>query len=118
MIDFKLTSDLDLDFSNKKLELVKDDDFTIQSLRIRLKTFYSDWFLDNTAGVKYFGNVFDIKKIDIVKVESMIREVILNTDGIAILDKLEIKQDKTDLLINFTATTINGSKIDLTEGII
>ena len=55
MYDIKLDNNNDLNILDlsKDLELIDNDERVVQQIKIRLMTWYNEWFLDKTVGVRY-----------------------------------------------------------------
>lgn len=61
------------------LQLVTDDLFLIQKLKIKLSFFYSEWFLDLTQGIKYYDEVL-IKNPNLTTIDNIFKLTIME-DG-------------------------------------
>ena len=67
MYDIKLDNNNDfniLDLS-KDFELIDNDERVVQQIKIRLMTWYNEWFLDKTVGVRYDYIFNKNKKVNI-----------------------------------------------------
>lgn len=80
----------DLLLENFDLQLVEGRDQIAQNLAIRLRFILGEWFLDITAGVPYYDDFF-IKAPNQIRIESVLKEEILDTPGI-------------DQILSFTST--------------
>lgn len=122
MIDFKITNN-DISIINGSMSLVDKDEKIEQTLRIRLKTLFGEWFLDNEAGVDYYNVIFKDKRYRAIEVETMIKEVILDTEGITNITEYSQDLTKIDnfgvkqIEINFTVITIYGTQLFIQEGV-
>lgn len=87
-----LTGDLDL--SGGQLHLTEGVEAIAQSIRARLLFFLGEWFLDPTAGIKYFGSVL-VKNPQIPVIQSIFRAEILKTPGVASLESLVLTYNST-----------------------
>lgn len=67
-----------------KLALTNDvtGESLCQLIRIKLRMVLGEWFMDNTLGIDYFGQVF-VKHPDLTKIQSMFKSVILSTPGVS-----------------------------------
>jgi hypothetical protein len=115
MSDIKLNNDGDLDLTGNALSLVLDYPAIAQHLRIRLRTFLGEWFLDTRVGMPYFEEFF-IKNPNKLILDTRIRECVLGTPGIVGLGKIIYDLDPTtrELDISFTGTLQNGSDFNFT----
>ena len=109
------TNDHDLLIENFDLQLTELDLEEIrQSLQVRLKYFFSEWFLDNTEGVKYYEHIF-VKNPDIDVVGAVLKTRILTTRGVKEL--LQYSQDYDNALrsisISFKVDTDLGELTDV-----
>lgn len=106
--DLLCTEDGDLDFSAKKLQLTTTlVQFVTQRLRQRLRFFLGEWFLDQRLGVPYFQRVF-VSNPDIPLLTSVFRRVIIRTTGVASVEKLALRFDRSarTLFVSFEAKLI------------
>lgn len=88
-----------------------------QRLKIKLKTFKGEWFLDTEHGVPYFFDIIGTKSIDLNILESFLKSAILEVDGIKqiIQSNVDYNPANRKLIYNFQATTINNTKITVEE---
>jgi hypothetical protein len=93
MIDIKLDPTTnDLSYNGHDLELLTDVDALVQSLLIRLRTFYGEWDLNTSIGVRYFEDIM-VKNPDLGKVESLLKAEILSTPGVNSLLSFDLIYD-------------------------
>lgn len=113
-----LNNDNDIFVYAGKIRRVNNGAQVIQHVRSRLLMYYGEWFLDITAGVPYFEAIF-VKPANLAVAESIIKETIINTPGIASLDSFYMDYVKTSrrLDITFGATTEQGDAINSTVNI-
>jgi len=71
----------DLVFKNNDLALVRDADKLVQKLKQRLLFFQGDWFLDTSAGLPYFSDIF-VKQPNINDVDSIFKVEIVETEDV------------------------------------
>ena len=71
----------DLLLENFDLQLVDGRDQIAQNLAIRLRFILGEWFLDTNAGVPYYNDFF-IKAPNQIRIESVLKEEILDTSGV------------------------------------
>jgi len=81
MNDMALDDTGDLLIQNYDLQIIDGLDQTIQELSIRLKFFLGEWFLDNEAGIPYYQDFF-VKAPNQIRIESVLKNEILDTPGI------------------------------------
>lgn len=113
MQDIELNDDGDLMIRNYDLSLVEGIDQITQNLAIRLRFFLNDWFLDVTAGIPYYEDIF-IKAPNRIRIESVLKDEIVSTDGIneIISFSSEFNSNLRKFSVSFTAETDEGT-IDL-----
>ena len=113
-----MTSHVALDKSNNLVienntfRLVDDGAELVQRLRCRLLSYMGEWFLDVSSGIAYFQEIFT-KPVDIANVESLIKEQILDTEGVTSITQFAMEFGAGDkprgLSILFSVKTIYGS---------
>jgi len=119
MSQLKLNINGDLDISNNALSIVEKDDEIRQRLAQNLKTFYGEWFLDNSLGVPWLEIIFQ-KGTSPSQIEALLKDAILATKGIIRLDEfkeLDFTGNTRTLNVEFTVTTENGKTITFSEAI-
>lgn len=82
-------ADLHLD-DNGNLVLAYDAEAVGQHVRQRLMTYEGEWFLDNTAGVPWLRDLLG-GQYDPVMAESVIKPVILETDGVTEITSFSVR---------------------------
>lgn len=111
------TDDGDIQITNNGFTLVTGKAQIRQRLINNLRTFFGEWFLDLTLGVPYFQLIFE-KGTSPEIIEALIKDAILDTEGIIALDRFEpLDYDPgTRLLtVDFTARTVDDETIEVTE---
>lgn len=80
-----------------------------QKVKLRLRFFLGEWFLNTSEGVSWRQNIF-VKNPNMTIVNSVIKEAILGTTGINGIVSFELLIDKTNrtLTVNFKAQTNYG----------
>lgn len=82
--DIKLDSDGNIDLSSGDIQFVEGIDFSKQSVKIRLKMAFGEWFLDTRMGVKYKELIFSghntPRKLE--RISNHLKSIILGTVGI------------------------------------
>ena len=94
MTDLALGNDGQLDFSGG-LSLVKDDDALLQRIKVRLRFFVGDWFLDLGFGVPYFSRVF-VKGPNQADLYQIFQNLLATTPGVALVEELSVEVGSSD----------------------
>jgi hypothetical protein len=101
----------DLIIHQYALPLVSRDAQIIQNVKQRLWHFYKEWFLDITAGTKWFELIL-IKNYRPSQVKAEIKRRIASTEGIARLTAFEaVFLSERFLRVSYSAITVNGKTI-------
>lgn len=95
-----LPQDLLFDFSTGDIAIVnggfdtsKGIQSVAQALRIHLRFFLGEWFLDEGVGVPYFQQIFT-KAPNLPLIESIFRSEILSVPGVGAIDSLNMLFDR------------------------
>jgi len=117
MSDLALDTDYDLSITGDDLSLTTGSDAVKQHLLQRFKTFFKECFLDTSAGVPYFEQIF-IKNPNPNIIDSIFKKIIINTPGILQLLQFEIDYERSEreLTLTFRAKSTDGI-IDFSEAI-
>lgn len=91
-MDIELDDTGDLALSSGTLQTVTGADAIAQHMRIRLRTFLGEWFLDERQGIPFFRDVFT-KSPNLSLVESELRQTIERTPGVSTLRKFALDVD-------------------------
>lgn len=116
MADLALsTVDFDVLIENDAMEIVDGDDAIVQHLKLRLQFFFAEWFLDKRLGVPYIQQIL-VKNPNLGAVRNIIREVVLETPGIASIDRFDLSVDAIirKLTVGVTAVKDDGEILDFT----
>ena len=118
MIGKALDKNNDIIFESKGFKLVSDGANVVQNVKTNLQTFESEWFLNRNFGTPYFREIL-IKPANLERVESELKLVILNTEGInkLVSFSMEYLRDIRKLNVNYEAETIYGSIIGETVNV-
>jgi hypothetical protein len=97
---------------------VEGRDAIRQHLTNRLRFFHGEWFLDQRQGLPYYERVL-IKNPDTNALRTLFRRAIVETPGIAAVDKLEltVASDRTASL-TFEAALDSGDELLVYEDFI
>lgn len=100
----------DLETSGFELHVAEGTEATAQRIKVRLKLFLGEWFLDLLAGIPYYEDIL-IKNPDINKVNALIREAILTTPTVLSIDSYEyaLNNSTRTFAVNFKCTTSDGT---------
>jgi len=109
MIDLLTNTNGDLTVNNSDLVLVTGIDRVVQAIRIKLKFFYGEWFLDTTYGIKYQELIF-IKNPNVNIVDDALKAAIVDDPDVLELIKFESDIDNQTrvLTVSFVVNTIYG----------
>ena len=109
MIDLALDNTGDLLVEDYDLLLIDGLDQVIQNVTIRLRFFLGEWFLDTEAGMPYYQDFF-IKAPNQIRVESLIKQEILDTEGINEITAFdaEFNSSLREFSVNFSAIADEG----------
>lgn len=106
----------DLKIDQGDIALCPDDNSCLsQTISIKLKTIYGEWFLDTTQGIPYFTHIFGQHRSP-----SYIRELIvpkiLSINGIKKVNNFSVSMESNrKLLISFDVVFSNGQSLYFTE---
>jgi hypothetical protein len=102
----------DLDLTGHRLRLVTGEQAIEQNLRVRLRFFLGEWFLDTQQGIPYWRDIF-IKGPNLLLIRSIFRNAILNTEGISEVTSITATLNSAErrLYLNFAATMDTGATL-------
>jgi len=102
----------DLTVEKYDLNLVDDLAATAQRIKIRLKFFLKEWFLERSVGVPYYESVLE-KAPDLPYVENILKTTILETPRVLTLTSFSLDYDNFTrrLIINFGVLTEDGDLV-------
>jgi hypothetical protein len=110
MHDFALSAaNHDLIFKDGDLVLISDAERVAQQIKIKLKSFLGEWFLDTTYGVPYWEDIL-IKNPSLDHIRNILRQQILDVDDVFAVTALSLtlnNQSRT-LTVDFVAETTYG----------
>lgn len=97
----------DLQLTGGSITLVTGADAIAQQIRIRVKFFLGEWFLDTRIGVPYFQKILG-KKPRRALLDFIFRKLLLTTPGVASIDSFSQTFDgpTRTLLLSFVVTTV------------
>ena len=105
----------DIETENNNLRFTKNvTEWLSAKIEARLKTFYREWFVNQTIGVPYFEKILK-KQVDINNVQVILSDVIKQTTGVDELLEFEIDYDGTTRKYFYTFKVI-ATEGTLVEG--
>jgi hypothetical protein len=110
MSDLLQTTTGDLQVTNNALIIIEGITEIQQRVTQRLRTFYGEWFLNNTIGIKYFQEILK-KSPNATLRDRIFKDEINGTPGIIGIESYlfaENRQARTGAL-TFRAKTISGN---------
>lgn len=112
-MDLKLDAFGDLDIGADDLQLISGPEAVSQHLRIRLRLFKGEWFLDTRIGVPYFQRLLGAKTSG-AAVKALFRKAILGTPGVKGVTALAIDYDNPTrrLTVRFDAV-VTGTEVPI-----
>lgn len=117
MSTLAINSDNDIYFTTAgRLVLIEGQDSNeeiLQRIKIRLRFFKSEWFLNIDHGVPYFQDILGSKSLDNNIIESIFRKEILAVKGVKSLIESSIDYDPIErkIIYFFKALSINSTLI-------
>ena len=113
MRDIKIVNS-DIDLGAYGIELVSGLDYIEQKLKIALRLFKGEWFLDISKGVTYYEDIL-VKNYDGSRIEAVLKTVILGVPGVLELLSFDMNYDNTrKLTVSFSVSTDLG-ELELIE---
>lgn len=111
-MDLKLGDNGDLVFPNGRGSYTTNyGEVVAQRLTIRLRTFYSEWFLNSEYGVPYFEYMG--KKVPKPRIDLILQEQILAEKGVSqILTFSSYIDTKRKYFCNFSVRTDQGTVVE------
>ena len=102
----------DLDLTGHRLNLATGEEAIEDSVRIRLRFFLEEWFLDVRQGIRYFREIL-IKNPNLLLLRSIFRQAILGTTGISSVNvgTLSVNSSTRTLSLDFVAVMDTGAEL-------
>jgi len=103
----------DLDLSGLNLHIAQDSQATAQRLKVRLKLFKGEWFLDTTQGIPYYQNIL-LKAPDLNLARSTLRTAISTVPHVTSIKTFDFDLDSPTrtLTTNFSVTCDDADVIE------
>lgn len=110
MIVRRLSDKWDMTFGQGLFNYARDQEAVSQNVKSRLQLLKEEWFLDVEAGVPYLQEIM-VKPSNFPLAESIIKQTIIETDGIDELRNFQLLFDRETrrLTVTATVTTIYGT---------
>lgn len=104
MLDIKLDKIThDIDLSTFDLQLIDELDQLEQKLKIVLKFFFAEWFLDTTVGIKFIESVY-VSNPNLTLIDSLFKTAILEVKDVNELTAYDSIYNKTSRSFSLTFT--------------
>lgn len=118
MRTYALDSNNNLIIDKGRFVIVEDGAAVAVKVRSRLLTYLGEWYLDENAGVPYFQQIFK-KPVDLDNVESILKQVILQTDGVESLTEFSSSYDGTSrgFTVDAKVKTVYGTIEEITTNV-
>ncbi len=99
----------DIVIRNNNIVLVDGEEAIDQQLRLRLKFFLGEHFLDTSQGIPFYREVF-IKNPNLRLLRTIFSEAVRTTPGISSVDSMEVTINSATRTLNltFVATMLDG----------
>jgi len=101
MNDLLLDDKHDLDTSNLGLAIVRGAERVKQNIKIKLKLWTGEWFLDTEAGTPYLEDVLG-KRVSLAGALAAIRASILEVDSVNGISNFSYAFDRKTRVLNYT----------------
>jgi hypothetical protein len=112
----RLDKNGDWTFGNGRASYATGSEAIRQNVITRIKSFKNDWFLDISSNIDWFNILGNRNNKKII--ESEVRRVTLETEGVLTFDKMEIVENsKRNAIITIEFTTIFDKEIKAEIGI-
>ena len=111
-MDILLNDDHDISFNGKDFKLTASVDQSLaQRLKIKLLTFYGEWFLDSTEGIDYYGSIFG-KNRSKQAIDTLFMNKILEEDDVTAISSFEssINKETREYSLSFSVLTTDTSE--------
>ena len=107
----------DLLLVSSSIPLVGGTDAIAQHIRVRLRFFLAEWFLNKLEGLPYFRDVF-IKNPSPSLITAVFRQVVLDTPGVEVISSFNLQVDSTirTLDVEFVALLESGEVLSADFG--
>ena len=107
----KLDKENDWQFGRGRADYIRKDPEIQQNIKTRLRSFKDDWFLDIEANIPWIELLSSFNKKR--EIEQEIKRVVLETDGVLRINKLDIIVDNRVAKIEANIDTVYSQNINL-----
>ncbi len=104
-MDLALDTDGDLLITDGDLSLLTGTDAITQHLRVRLRFFLGEWFIDQRIGIPFYESVL-VKQPNLDVIRSIFREAIAETPGVLQIPRLDLSFDSVNRKLTIDTTII------------
>jgi hypothetical protein len=111
MIDFYFNTAYDMSLDGQDIAFTTSENYLQQNLTKRLQFILREWFLDIRVGLPYPQIIFEAKT-SLEDVYSLLRQTIIDTDGVEKLDSLIITPSADERSISVVFSVNNGTTTD------
>ena len=121
MTTLAINSDNDLYFTNRRLTIISGsntDEEILQRIKIRLRFFKDEWFLNSEHGLPYFEDILGSKNLDLNIVESILREQILDVEGVREIIESSIDYDENEREVQYSVNIVSINNSVITENLV
>ena len=115
-MDIGLDENHDIFVGNSDLVLTNEENFIVQSLKIRLQFISMEWFLNTTVGLPYPGTIFE-RQTNISTIYNLYSKEILETTGVKEIISLNLTPDNSDRKLQVDFTVRQDNDVVITEQI-
>lgn len=114
-MDLKLIENTNnLEITNSDLTLVSGSVYVANKIRIALRTFKTEWYLNINAGLPYYEEIF-IKNPNVDFIADLYQSEILKIKEVKELTEFELTLENRKMTITFTAILQSGEILKQTE---
>lgn len=117
--DYKLDSNGDYVIENGAFVFVEDREVILQNVETALNLYKKDWFLNFDEGITYYDNddgLFGTRAVT-VRQEAEITNIILNVEGVELLESISFDLQNNELTVNCVYMTIFGQREEQTVNV-
>jgi hypothetical protein len=108
-------NDNNLELKNFDLQVLGGSIYVANKIRIALRTFHNEWFLNINAGLPYYEDIL-IKNPNLDFVSDLYQSEILSISEVDSLDEFTLSLNATRQLdIFFIAILTDGTTVEITE---
>jgi hypothetical protein len=117
MSDIKLDDSGDIDLTNMSMTLVTGQEAIAQEIRISMRFFKGEWFLDTRIGIPYFQSILGEKPSE-ETVATIYRQALLSIPGVKTVDSVVVTLSDRTATVAWRCLTDDGEVIENTEALV